>query len=331
MTAPATTRIGALDQLRGFALAGIVLVNALFLMGVVGMDGTGPASPISSALDVLVQGRFYPIFALLFGVGMTVFLTNAHRRGDRPYRRMLRRLGVLAVLGAGHMVINQGDVLLMYAIVGALVLVAHRFPQRVLVPLAVLAIVPGAYFGGGELVLPGLFMLGMAAGRTDALTDPERFRAAYTGGVVACGAAGVALMLAVPAARESSLAEPFAGAVGVIMAASYVCAMMLFLPTASGQRLGRTLAPFGRMALTNYISQTVIMVLLHATVMDGANTPLIALVTAVAIVAVQIPLSRWWLTRHRQGPLEAAWRRLTYGRSGSRHTPAVASVAVHAM
>jgi uncharacterized protein len=33
-----------------------------------------------------------------------------------------------------------------------------------------------------------------------------------------------------------------------------------------------------------------------------------------AILAVQIPLGAWWLSRYRLGPVEWAWRRLTYGR-----------------
>jgi uncharacterized membrane protein YeiB len=83
------------------------------------------------------------------------------------------------------------------------------------------------------------------------------------------------------------------------MAVSDVCAMMLLMPTPVGQRVGQVLAPFGRMTLTNHINQKLIMVALHATVLTGRNTPTIALVTAVVIVAVQIPLSRWWLDRHR--------------------------------
>lgn len=37
-----------------------------------------------------------------------------------------------------------------------------------------------------------------------------------------------------------------------------------------------------------------------------------AVAIALTIVAVQVPLSRWWLTHYRFGPAEWAWRRLTY-------------------
>ncbi|MEO8333867.1 MAG: DUF418 domain-containing protein [bacterium] len=39
-----------------------------------------------------------------------------------------------------------------------------------------------------------------------------------------------------------------------------------------------------------------------------------AIMIAAAILAVQLPLSAWWLSRYRFGSVEWVWRRLTYGR-----------------
>ena len=40
---------------------------------------------------------------------------------------------------------------------------------------------------------------------------------------------------------------------------------------------------------------------------------------ALAIIALQIPLSAWWLARFRFGPIEWIWRRLTYGQPLALH------------
>ncbi len=76
------------------------------------------------------------------------------------------------------------------------------------------------------------------------------------------------------------------------------------------------LAAFGRMALTNYVGQSVFYFL----VFDGFGIGLIRrsgaavdLLLAIAIVAVQIAISLWWLRAFRFGPLEWVWRSATYG------------------
>jgi uncharacterized protein len=82
------------------------------------------------------------------------------------------------------------------------------------------------------------------------------------------------------------------------------------------QRLITWLAPAGRMPLTNYLMQSVLMGFLLTgwglalgLVLGRAELALLALV----IVAVQIVLSRWWIARFRQGPIEWLWRKATYG------------------
>lgn len=77
-------------------------------------------------------------------------------------------------------------------------------------------------------------------------------------------------------------------------------------------------APAGRMALTNYLSQTLIQTLLFT----GAGLALgnffglvFVLPLAAVIFAAQVVVSGWWLRRFRFGPCEWLWRSLTYGRA----------------
>ena len=77
------------------------------------------------------------------------------------------------------------------------------------------------------------------------------------------------------------------------------------------------LAPAGRLALTNYLSQTVF----GLAVFYGIGLGLMGHVGAVwwplivaCVIAIQVAFSRWWLERFAFGPLEWLWRQATYGR-----------------
>jgi uncharacterized protein len=79
------------------------------------------------------------------------------------------------------------------------------------------------------------------------------------------------------------------------------------------------LAPLGivgRMPLTNYLMQSVIATTIfysHGFRLFGKVGPAVGLLISLAIFAVQVVYSRWWLARFRFGPLEWAWRTVTYG------------------
>jgi uncharacterized protein len=82
----------------------------------------------------------------------------------------------------------------------------------------------------------------------------------------------------------------------------------------------RRLMPFsyvGRMALTNYLLQSLICTTLfysYGLGLYGRVGPLADFFIGVVIYSAQVPFSRWWLSTHRYGPMEWIWRRLTYGR-----------------
>src|SRR5688572_30211944 len=95
-------RLAALDVLRGFALFGILLVHmALFTHSfsaqVLGLGA--PSSPLDQlarwAIAFFAEGKFYSIFAFLFGVGTALQYARFQERG-RPFVPFyLRRMGVL--------------------------------------------------------------------------------------------------------------------------------------------------------------------------------------------------------------------------------------------
>ncbi|MEJ2750793.1 MAG: DUF418 domain-containing protein, partial [Anaerolineae bacterium] len=78
-----------------------------------------------------------------------------------------------------------------------------------------------------------------------------------------------------------------------------------------------SLAPLGRMALTNYLLQSVICSTIYngyGLGLYGRTGPTFNLILAVVIYLAQIRFSGWWLERYQFGPMEWLWRSLTYGK-----------------
>lgn len=104
-----------------------------------------------------------------------------------------------------------------------------------------------------------------------------------------------------------------------VLAAGYLCAIVVGLHMASVRRWLTPFAFAGRMALSNYVSQSLVYALVLFGVGPGlalaGNIGYGAIIVIVTVAyALQILVSRWWLGQFRYGPLEWLWRGLTYGR-----------------
>lgn len=132
----ASTRHDFADELRGFALLGIVLVNAPFLaisgQGFTEASVAATGDRIAALLTVtLAQAKFYLLFAFLFGYSMS-FLVRADDAGSPA--RFVRRLLGLAALGVLHAVfLFVGDILLLYGLLGAALLLLRPWRDAALV------------------------------------------------------------------------------------------------------------------------------------------------------------------------------------------------------
>lgn len=122
-------RIDAMDILRGLALVGILLMNiewfsrALTNLGSQDTSLTGLDHAIGWLIRCFVEGKFYKLFALLFGMGFAVMLIRA-KAAERPFGAWFsRRMLVLIALGIFHMVfLWGGDILHDYGVAGLLLL-----------------------------------------------------------------------------------------------------------------------------------------------------------------------------------------------------------------
>lgn len=161
------TRVAALDVARGLALLGIFFVNAA-LFGepfAAVLDPSRPADESWLSQGVygftllFCTGKFYPLFSLLFGAGLAILWESA-RLSDRNFVAIyLRRLTLLAAFGGLHVIfLWAGDILLLYALIGMVMLVLAYASARVLLWIATAA------YSFGLLILLGLFALSWWAG-----------------------------------------------------------------------------------------------------------------------------------------------------------------------
>ena len=99
------------------------------------------------------------------------------------------------------------------------------------------------------------------------------------------------------------------------LATSYASILLLVIQTRRGKQLLTPMRAVGRMALTNYLLQALLLVpvCIQLKLFDRV-TPVLALLLSLIVWSIQVPLSVWWLKYFRFGPFEWLWRSITYGR-----------------
>ena len=125
-----------LDALRGFALLGIILANfpEFSLWTFADSASHTPLDRVVRAFQYLfIDGKFYTLFSVLFGIGFSIQLANAGQRTGKFYRRMT----TLFVIGLLHLLfLWSGDILMLYAAMGMLLPLFRRLPVRKLLAAA---------------------------------------------------------------------------------------------------------------------------------------------------------------------------------------------------
>lgn len=143
-TARQRGRIDALDALRGLAVLGMFLthMSERFIAGPRYGEGLLPVPEdiwsrgIQGAVDLLLRGKSFTLFSLLFGVGFFLQLQSASRASARlacpPEVWILRRMAILFALGLIHHLFWPGDILTLYALGGLVLLGARHLSDRAL-------------------------------------------------------------------------------------------------------------------------------------------------------------------------------------------------------
>ena len=409
----AAERIEAMDVLRGFALLGILLMNIEAVVGplfqaLTGLDPSlrGADRWTDALIYIFVQGKFYTLFSLLFGMGFAVMLARAQAAG-RPFVALyLRRTLALLATGLVHaLLIWSGDVLVAYALMALVLLALFRHtpqsrlpkwgvglylvPSLLMLAIGLATLDPGVAtamraaiaedavamgagleaqriaYGSGDFAaatarriadmrmmlsdyLPvwgsqilGMFLIGAWFARSGAIARPQGFAALYWRLRSIALPLGLAMMLLsfwlVPTldfARldpRSALASALAATGSLLMCLGYVGLVVGGLQSPVWSRRLALLAPAGRMALSNYLLQSLLCTLLfyHYGLGLFEQLPRVWQVPfALALFALQVAISHWWLRRYRFGPAEWLWRTLTYLRPQPMRGPVVSAPAL---
>ena len=119
------TRIRVADALRGIAVAGIILIHAcehfnLYWAGLPYRRALveGLEEPVAEFMWWLLAGKMYTIFALLFGLSFYVQSDNQAQRGRSFTGRFTWRMVLLLGIGLVNTAFYNGDVLVLYALLG---------------------------------------------------------------------------------------------------------------------------------------------------------------------------------------------------------------------
>ena len=385
-TLKTTERLGVVDALRGFALLAIVLLHNLEHYNLFFMPENVPAwlqtidKYAWDTIFFLFAGKAYATFSLLFGFSFYIQFHNAEKRGIDFRGRFAWRMCLLLLFAQLHALIYNGDILLLYAVVGfalipvcklkdktvfwiALILLLQPYewgraiyalinPDYVAVtghfiPYAMraeAATANGSFFdvlqsniidgqlysniwqveNGRLFQTAALFMFGMLLGRRKYLLKSEesvRFWKRLLIGAVIAFIPLYCLRIFVPDfITDSSALIPYNIAVPSYANFAFMVILvslftLLWFKKETGYSWQSLLIPYGRMSLTNNISQSVMGVTIYygfGLSMYKYAGATASLLIALLIFTVQLVFSRWWLVRHRQGPLEFLWRKGTW-------------------
>jgi len=386
-------RIFQLDMLRGWAILGILAVNAMAFAWPIELEMSSsfelpwmaePANRLAHwVVQVFFQDKFRTLFSMLFGVSL--FLVGGERSNLARGKLLRRRLFWLAVFGLIHgLALWFGDILLLYAWTGLFMMLCRSWSaKRLLLTgglIVALFCLAQAGFGLAMVYLPPEALAQMQAGQpqvtaADIQTAIEAYRSGLPGVVTAnamhwmilqgfslvllvWGTLGLMMIglglyktgfltgraptwvylltLVIGGANLAALgwfewqdihagpdADPTNGLANV--AASFAIlitlgyASMLILLTRFGLKIVTgVLAPVGRMAFTNYLTQTLIMTTAFympwGPRLFGSVDQAGLWIFVGSIWIAQLIWSPLWLSVFSMGPFEWVWRCLTYGR-----------------
>nr|HPH47818.1 hypothetical protein [Chryseolinea sp.] len=141
-----TDRIEIIDALRGFTLLGIIIAHMTeqYYAGMPPEKYQTPSTIVDSItsgfVGILITGKFYMIFSFLFGMSFYIQLNKA----NSDFRFLLKfswRLILLFLIGLVHHMHYRGDILTIYAMLGIILFLTYRLPDKYLLIVAVLLIV----------------------------------------------------------------------------------------------------------------------------------------------------------------------------------------------
>ena len=141
------TRIDVADALRGIAVAGIILYHSVEHFDIFTEDPIvhtlASDQTVADVLAWLLSGKMYGIFAMLFGLSFFIMNDNQQQKGKIFSGRFAWRMCLLFLFGVVNVAFYDGDILMLYACYGLLLIPVSYLPSKwVWCIIALLAIQP---------------------------------------------------------------------------------------------------------------------------------------------------------------------------------------------
>lgn len=332
---PNQNRIYELDIIRGFALIGIFLVNIFNFI-----QKAGIGSQLLSGgnwIDIIFTGKFYAIFSLLFGAGAAIFLSRAKEKG-KPSILFIRRMVVLAVIGFLHSLVWGGDVLLPYALVGLVLFALHKVPAKVLFKvtfsLHIIGILVNVFaydwLYGGKTDMPPIldilllitaltsflvyFIEGYTLMNMDVLEKLKMRPRMHKWLLITLGSISVISVIAQFMITNHKPAHILLIISQLPLMLTYILLLLWLVKKKRGSYILYPLQAYGRMAMSNYLGQTVVGIFILPMLIGYFSPSLIIYGVCMITWITQIIISNIWLMYFYYGPVEWIWRCLTYWR-----------------
>lgn len=382
-----TNRIDLLDVYRGFAILGIFVVN-IVIMHSTFVNQDEFAKQWTSNIDKITEWvlqffyytKFFPIFSLLFGLGISMQALKMFEKKTLSFSFFLRRMFILFLMGVFHILfLWSGDVLNIYAILGLLTTFLIKRSNRLILGLSIIIlffpfynaileflfnligfqpgiylndqtgesinqiIKYGSYLEGLELraleylsnipllfgylgpIALSMFLLGLYLGKNKIYESLELFIDKIKKPMILITVLTsiyrilfIFVLTDLEVYRNETMRTTFIEFMvlsDVAMALFYLWLIGWIWHKLNWKKLLSPLKYVGRMALTNYILQSCIGLILFSSIgfkMYETLAPSQTFGIAIIVFLFQIILSRIWLSYFKFGPLEWVWRCLTY-------------------
>ena len=382
-----TKRIEILDIFRGFAILGIFVVN-IVIMNSTFLNQDEFAKQWTSQLDLISQKilqlffytKFFPIFSLLFGLGISMQAIKMLERNQLSFSFFARRMFILFIFGGAHILfLWSGDVLHLYAILGLMTsLLLKKSNKFILLLSGIFLFFPfydqclgyvfellhfqpeiflkgytgetvhqiiryGTYLEGMHLrlleypsnipmllgflspIALSMFLLGLYLGKNKVYQSMDTFILSIKKPMILIALLTnlyrilfLFVLTDLEIYRIEFVRTLFIKGMvvsDVVMGLFYLWVIGWIWYNTKWKTLLAPLKYAGRMALTNYMAQSLIGVLLFSSIGLGwyeTLSPSQTLLIALVVFVCQVMLSKVWLTYFKFGPLEWIWRCLTY-------------------
>ncbi|MDR3059227.1 MAG: DUF418 domain-containing protein [Prevotella sp.] len=382
-------RIEIADVLRGFAVMGITLIHFIERFSL----NSHPEETCNFLMftDKIIwdsvffafSGKAYCIFALLFGFSFFIQDNNQLKK-EKDFRgRFAWRLVLLFFIACINSTLFPGEILVLYALVGYVLIVVCRLSTRTVAVIAIVlllqplewgqiiyalfnpeyvanaafdapyweivntaqkegsflemsktAIWTGNIANMGWMLLHGrvtqtaaLFMIGMLIGRGNLFPYSEDNIKLWVKVFIITTIAffpiyGLIAILPDFISREALLVPSvliLKSLSNIAFTGILFAGVILVYYLTRFKRVLHQLAPYGRMSLTNYLSQSLIGAFLfyHWGLELYKYTGItVCFFMGIGMFLMQFFFCRWWLRSHRQGPLEWLWKKATWIKIG---------------